>query len=276
MANWSGYCPCLNYGLARTMNSSAVDVLVVRHSAVRARGAGWQLFCGFALLLWAGMGHCYELSPSEFNAWPDYCKTRYVRVPGGDTSPYVSLVSPEMIRKAKAMLGDSWYHVHHACYAMMLIVRAERVRGRNAAQWNENLNLAQGESNYAVQRIPPTNPVHWKMLTIQARVLYERGNKAQGIDALKHIVRQQPDLADSYAVLGNYLYKDGKLDEARDVLQTGLSKVPKPTSEMHYFLGMILFKQGSFEGAREQAQQAYALGYPLPGLRNRLKATGHW
>jgi tetratricopeptide (TPR) repeat protein len=231
---------------------------------------------GFALLLWAGAGHCHMPTPSEFKAWPDYCKTRYVRVPGGESSPYVRLVSQEMIRKAQAQLGDSWFHVHHACYSMFLISRAERQRGRNTALWIENLNLALAESNYAVLRIPPTNPVHWKMLTIQARILYERGNKAQGIDALKQIVRKQPDLADSYAVLGNFLYKDGKLDEARDVLQTGLEKVPKPTSEMHYFLGMILFKQGSFEGAREQAQKAYALGYPLPGLRNRLKAAGHW
>lgn len=258
------------------MNSRSLEALAGQPQPTRTRRAVGRLVCALALLLTASAGHCYELSPSEFKAWPDYCKTRYVRVPGGDNSPYVRLVSPEMVRKAKAMLGDSWYHVHHACYSMMLIVRAERVRGRDAMQWNENLNMAQNEANYAVQRIPPTNPVHWKMLTIQARVLYERGNKAQGIDALKQIVRQKPDLGDGYAVLGNYLYKDGKLDEARDVLQTGIEKVPKPSSEMHYFLGMILLKKGSFDAAREQAQKAYALGYPLPGLRNRLKAAGHW
>ena len=77
-------------------------------------------------------------------------------------------------------------------------------------------------------------------------------------------------------MLGNFLYKDGKYDEARKVLQDGLDKVSNPSAEMHYFLGMIELKQGSFDSAREQAQKAYKLGYPLPGLRNRLKAAGHW
>ena len=235
-----------------------------------------RVVLGCALLACASVGHCYQISPSEWQAWPDYCKTRYVRVPGGSESAYVRLVSPEMVSKAKALMGDSWYHVHHACYSMMLIARAERQRGRNLALWKEDLTLALGESEYAVQRIPPSNPVHWKMLTIQARVLYERGNKEQGSDALKQIIRRKPDLADGYVVLGNFLYKDGKYDEARKVLQDGLDKVPKPSAEMHYFLGMILLKQGSFDSAREQAQKAYKLGYPLPGLRNRLKAEGHW
>ena len=235
-----------------------------------------RLVLGLAMLAGASVGQCVSVSPTEFQSWPDYCKTRYVRVPGGDTTPYVRLVSQEMVNKAKALLGDSWYHVHHACYSYLWIARAERYQGRNAQMLEQALNQAVVEADYAVARIPPSNPVHWKLLTIQARVLYARGNKEQSINALKQIIRHKPDLADGYVVLGNFLYKETKYDEAREVLQGGLDKVPSPSAEMHYFLGMILLKQGSFDSAREQAQKAYKLGYPLPGLRNRLKAAGHW
>jgi tetratricopeptide (TPR) repeat protein len=220
--------------------------------------------------------HCYMVSSSEWAAWPDYCETHYVKVSGGTESPYVGLVSPDMVAKAKTMLGESWYHVHHACYAMMLIARAERYQGRDAQRTKEALAQISGELSYSLARIPPSIPVHWKLLTIQARALNLRGKNEAAVDSLRLIVKRKPDFVDGYAVLGNFLYKDGKYAEARQVLETGLEKVATPTAEMYYFLGMILFKQGSFDGAREQAQKAYKLGYPLPGLRNKLKAAGHW
>lgn len=240
------------------------------------KGAMLRMALGLALQAWAAVAHCYEISPTEWGAWPEYCKTRYVRVPGGSESPYVRLVSQAMVDKAKALLGDSWYGVHHACYAMMLIGRVDRYEGRDEHRRAEALGQTQGELNFAVPRIPPSVFVHWKLQTIQARVLYAAGKKEPAIDALRTIIRRKPDSVDAYVVLGNFLYKEHKYADARDVLQTGLEKVPKPTAEMHYFLGMILFKQGSFDNAREQAQQAYKIGYPLPGLRNRLKAAGHW
>jgi tetratricopeptide (TPR) repeat protein len=244
--------------------------------ARRHPGPTLRLALAFALLTCAHLAQCYVISPSEWAAWPDYCKTRYVAVPGGTDSAYVRLVSPAMTTKAKALLGESWYHVHHACYAMMLIARAERYQGRDAARTSEAVNQTIGELNYVLPRIPPSVPVHWKMLTIQARVLYLGGNKDAAIESLQLINKRNPELVDGYVVLGNFLYKEGKYGEARSVLETGLEKVPKPTAEMHYFLGMIALKQGSFELAREQAQKAYKLGYPLPGLRNKLKAAGHW
>ena len=279
MGNWSGFYPCLNFGSPHTMNKSVVSPLA-RQTLPMGAGCqpGWtlRLALSLAMLMCASVARSYEIAPSEWAAWPDYCKTRYVRVPGGSESAYVRLVSPDMINKAKAMLGESWYHVHHACYAMMLIARAERYQGRDQQRVDEALHAAVGETNYVLPRIPPSVPVHWKMLTIQSRALYVSGKKQPAIDALKQIIRRKPDLVDGYVVLGNFLYKEGKYAEAREVLQAGLEKVPTPTAEMHYFLGMIMLKQGSFDGARDHAQKAYKLGYPLPGLRNKLKAAGHW
>lgn len=280
MGNWSGFYPCLNYGSPHTMNKLYLwpcQWKVVLMEFLRRRFQARRLALGFTLLGSTSVAHgFYQISPTEWQAWPGYCQSRYVGVPGGSESPYAGLVKPDVAAKAHAMLGESYVHVHHACYAMMLIARAERLQGRDDARMKANLNMAIGEVGYVLPRIPPSVPVHWKMLTIQARALYMGGKKQPAIDALRQIIRRKPDFVDGYVVLGNFLYKEGKYAEAREVLQTGLEKVPAPTAEMHYFLGMIMLKEGSFDGARDHAQKAYKLGYPLPGLRNKLKAAGHW
>jgi tetratricopeptide (TPR) repeat protein len=44
----------------------------------------------------------------------------------------------------------------------------------------------------------------------------------------------------------------------------------------HYNLGLAYLETGQFELANQHAQRAYALGAPVPGLRDRLKRAGHW
>jgi len=52
-------------------------------------------------------------------------------------------------------------------------------------------------------------------------------------------------------------------------LDTGLA-------EVHYNLGLLYAAEEDYDRARQHAWQAYAAGYPLPGLRDRLKAAGQW
>ena len=39
---------------------------------------------------------------------------------------------------------------------------------------------------------------------------------------------------------------------------------------------MSHLKKKEYEKASAHAQKAYALGFPLPGLKNKLKAAGKW
>jgi hypothetical protein len=45
---------------------------------------------------------------------------------------------------------------------------------------------------------------------------------------------------------------------------------------LHYNLGLLYVDQMQYDLAREQAKQAYELGYPLNGLRARLERAGRW
>lgn len=44
----------------------------------------------------------------------------------------------------------------------------------------------------------------------------------------------------------------------------------------HYNLGLLFADQKNYAAARTHARAAYALQFPLPGLRNRLSAAGQW
>ena len=71
---------------------------------------------------------------------------------------------------------------------------------------------------------------------------------------------------------GLYYYRLGRLAEARKFLGVAV-KMDSSNAEIHYNLGLVLFEMGDYGEAREHARRAYALGYPLPGLRNKLKDT---
>ena len=44
----------------------------------------------------------------------------------------------------------------------------------------------------------------------------------------------------------------------------------------HYNLGLAFFDLKEYDKANEQAQTSYALGAPLPGLRDKLMRAGAW
>lgn len=234
-----------------------------------------------AFLTCASEAAFFPPSPSEWAAWPEYCKAKHTSF---DTAApqYQRAVSPAIRSKWKTLLGDqTWTNIHHGCQGIIHIARAERMRGkhmnvpqRQKFEWE--LDQAEAEARYSFLRTPPGHPVYFFMESILARVKYLRGHREEAIAQLRTIVGNAPDQADMVATLALYLYREKDYTEARDVLVKGLENVEEPSAEMHYFLGLTYVKLKDWDGAREQARKAYDLGYPLPGLKNKLRAAGEW
>ncbi|HNP37825.1 MAG TPA: hypothetical protein PKK10_18435 [Woeseiaceae bacterium] len=70
-------------------------------------------------------------------------------------------------------------------------------------------------------------------------------------------------------IYGIYLHKKKQYPQAE---QQYLAAIPKmeTTAEVHYNLGLLYLDMGRIDDAGEQAELAYAQGYPLPGLRMKL------
>ncbi len=77
------------------------------------------------------------------------------------------------------------------------------------------------------------------------------------------------------AIYGAYLLAGGQNEAALLQLREAARLGPdNPTT--HYNLGLMYVKKKEYALALEHAHEAYALGFPLPGLKNKLTAAGQW
>jgi tetratricopeptide (TPR) repeat protein len=92
---------------------------------------------------------------------------------------------------------------------------------------------------------------------------FQRALTLHGADPVIHLI---------YAI---HLHRSQKLDAALVEYETA-QQIGPPNAELHYNLGLLYVDLKRYDDAREQAKQAYAMGYPLNGLRARLNRLGEW
>lgn len=74
---------------------------------------------------------------------------------------------------------------------------------------------------------------------------------------------------------GIFLLRSGKRAEAVGKLEQAAS-LDSGDGNIQYNLGLAYFDVGLHEKALQSAHRAYAAGFPLPGLREKLKRAGKW
>jgi len=84
-----------------------------------------------------------------------------------------------------------------------------------------------------------------------------------------------PNASQTHIVYGLHLQRRNELDKAVKSYQRGLELNPA-SSNAHYNLGLAYFDQKRFDSSNQHAQAAYALGFPLPGLKDKLTRAGQW
>lgn len=110
-----------------------------------------------------------------------------------------------------------------------------------------------------------------------------REKKAQPLNAEYSIecyfdraFRFQPRDGMARMLYANYLLKvGGRKAEAFEQYQIAIGLAPE-NANINYNIGLVYLKNKNYEQAIEHAKKAYNLGFPLPGLRNKLMKTGKW
>lgn len=74
---------------------------------------------------------------------------------------------------------------------------------------------------------------------------------------------------------GIHLSEKRKNKEALTKLNEALA-LGEPTPNVDYNIGLVFFDLGEFEKSLQSAHRAYAGGFSLPGLRNKLVRAGKW
>jgi tetratricopeptide (TPR) repeat protein len=88
-------------------------------------------------------------------------------------------------------------------------------------------------------------------------------------------IRFRADDAGVRLVYGIYLTKKRRPKEAIAQLEIA-EKLAGEDANIYYNLGLAYFDTGNMDKALASAHAAYALGFPLPGLKNKLERAGKW
>jgi tetratricopeptide (TPR) repeat protein len=137
--------------------------------------------------------------------------------------------------------------------------------------------LLGGDLDYTLRAFPN----HHRALASLARIALR--DKAVQIPGAKYpvecyfvrAIRFKPTDGAVHASYGNYLFALGKSDRALDEFKRALQLDPE-NAGINYNLGLIYLKAKNYEQANAYANKAYALGFPLQGLKNMLIEAGKW
>jgi tetratricopeptide (TPR) repeat protein len=237
--------------------------------------AGLLLAALLSTSLWSPPAGALQFWPTEAEwlTWPEFCRARYVESGAGRESSYVAKVDPGLVRAWQSKLGAAWVPLHHHCAALAL---AERARlSKDPEERRRLLERVIGENQYTLARIPETHPMNAEVATRIGLAHRELGNVDAALEYLDMAIGRCPACAAGYQGKALIFRDQKQYAKARDVLVAGNEATGGESPEIHYFLGLVLVDLKDYERAREHAARAYELGYPLPGLRDKLARAGH-
>jgi tetratricopeptide (TPR) repeat protein len=131
--------------------------------------------------------------------------------------------------------------------------------------------------DYTLRVFPNHVRALWAMVRLAARDKVEqpRGAHYTVECYFDRAIRFRSDDAQVRMVYGLYLVNAQRKTEATTQLEKAIELgVGDPT--LHYNVGLAFFDLKEYDRALAQANEAYRLGFPLPGLRDKLKRIGKW
>tara|TARA_R110001583_G_scaffold195457_1_gene373804 strand:+ start:4509 stop:4862 length:354 start_codon:yes stop_codon:yes gene_type:complete len=97
------------------------------------------------------------------------------------------------------------------------------------------------------------------------------GRRDEALQMWNRGINSQPKARESYLAMAEALLSEKRPKDALDVLLRYEAQKEYDTPDGEYFLGHTYFELKQYDKAREHADKAYRLGYPFPGLRNKLE-----
>jgi tetratricopeptide (TPR) repeat protein len=118
-------------------------------------------------------------------------------------------------------------------------------------------------------------PNHPQALLLLVQLCNEPGQRCDLDMIFENAIAINPNAAGTYVTQGVSLHRVKRFADAIKAYKRALSLNPSSVNG-HYNLGLAYLETKQYVLANEEAGRAYALGAPLPGLRDRLKQLKQW
>jgi tetratricopeptide (TPR) repeat protein len=212
--------------------------------------------------------------PAEYAVWPEHCRVQYSYVTHS-SNEYGPNYSQTDIAEWRDRIGEKTFiGIHHYCAALIYL---NRIRFQaDPQQRNFLLNNAIADAAFTYTRTDTQSVVFPNVAVVMAQTRFENKEPDAAVKILEQAIEAQPQRTEAYEALAAIYRKQRNTARALEVLERADTAVTGQSAEITYNLGLLQVEAGKLDAAVESARRAYELGYPLPGLRNKLQKLGHW
>lgn len=134
-----------------------------------------------------------------------------------------------------------------------------------------------GDLDFTLRAFPNHSRALASMMELQfkAKTVHPYGAKWSVPCYFDRAIRFAPDDGTVRNVYGVYFMRLGKPHDAIEQFELAV-RLGDDSGNLHYNLGLAYFDVHDYDKAVAEAQKAYALGFSLPGLQEKLRRAGKW
>jgi tetratricopeptide (TPR) repeat protein len=213
-------------------------------------------------------------TPAEYTTWPEHCRVQYSWVARGQND-YGNAYPIAEVDLARDAMGARIFSVlHHYCAASIYL---NRLRLEANQQERRMLVIkALDDGGFTFQRTEIEDALYPNVAVVMAQAKLANGETEASIAILNKVIAAHPVRTEAYGALATIYRKQNNTAAALDVLKKADVASQEKSAEIKYNMGLLQIDVGQIDAAVESAKKAYELGFPLPGLKNRLQRLGHW
>jgi len=214
-----------------------------------------------------------QFSPTdeEWQKWPDYCRARFVVSGKGRSSNRQQ--SEATVRAWETKMGpDAWYGLHHHCAGLAYLQRGLALPP--GVKRDGDIEAAIRNHDYMLKNLPPQHFLYPDVMANLGAAYAAAGKRDKAFECFDKAVAAQPGAPLPYLNKARMQKSTGDPAKARETLLAGDKATNGTSAEIKYALGLDYFKANDLTRSQSYAREAYALGYPLPWLRDQLRKKG--
>lgn len=204
-----------------------------------------------------------ELSPAEWNGLPEYCRAAIVQSGYSHIAPSTNTLSAAWGRS----LGFNEYGIggaHHFCMGLVYLERAKMGRGSFKDAIGE-LGYSQGQMDVSERGYPYAT-------SYLATAYYRAGARSKANSLWQGCIEAQPQSRYCYLSMADALIADKLPQQALDLLLRYDEVKEGEYPDAEHFIARAYYETKRYPEALSRAERASELGYPVSGLRDKLRA----